>query len=210
MQTSCWLGLVIASVVLSSCGGSVSGQSDGGVGMGGSIGQGGSGPGGNGQGGTGQGGEGPSCGARLGDTCAANQYCDFPDDRCGSTDRVGSCRHISEQCPLIYQPTCACDGKIYGNACEATWSRTDVSTLGCAPPPDRFSCGPRLCSKTEEYCQRTVSDVGSLPDSYECLSIPPSCRATPPPTCACLVGDASWPSCSADSEGNLTVVYPGG
>jgi hypothetical protein len=185
------------------CGGTVAGSIDAGFLASGGAWPG-SGPGGGGAGAA------VSCGARLGDTCAANQFCDFPDDKCGATDRTGTCRPIPQECPLLYQPTCGCDGKLHGNECETGFARTDVSTLECPAPPDLFSCGPRFCSKGREYCRKDPSDVASEPDGYSCLALPTSCTSNPPPTCACLQGDASFPLCTADAEGNLTVVYPGG
>src|SRR5258706_218050 len=58
------------------------------------TGAGGAGTGGTGAGGTGQGGAGGTraCGARLGDTCRQDEYCDFPDDQCGAADGTGVCR----------------------------------------------------------------------------------------------------------------------
>src|SRR5258706_9388863 len=153
MRTSSWLGLGLAMALLPRCGGTVvGGQGDAGLAA-----SGGAWPT-TGSGGTGQGGSGPggnvSCGARLGDTCTAREFCDFPNDMCGAEDGTGTCRPIPEECPLLYQPTCGCDGKVHGNACETGFARTDVSNLGCAAPPDLFSCGPRFCSKGREYCQR--------------------------------------------------------
>jgi hypothetical protein len=115
---------------------------------------------------------------------------------------------MPEECPLLYQPACGCDGKLHGNACETGFARTDVSTLGCEAPPNLFGCGSTFCSKGREYCRRTNSDVGGEPDGFTCLALPAACGAMP--TCACIVGDAGFPMCSADAEGNLTVVYPGG
>jgi hypothetical protein len=206
MRISGWLVLSVLMVSLPRCGGTVGGQADGGAAA-----NGGAWPG-TGTGGAGQGGQagGVSCGARLGDTCAMNQFCDFPDDRCGAADGTGTCRPIPEECPLLYQPTCGCDGKVHGNECETGFARTDVSILGCPAPPDLFSCGPRFCGKGREYCQKNSSDVSGQPDGYTCFALPSGCLASPPPNCACLTGDASFPACTADAEGNLTVVYPGG
>jgi hypothetical protein len=73
----------------------------------------------------------PVCGGFAGITCRANQWCDFPDDSaCGVADYFGTCRPRPELCPDVYIPVCGCDGKDYGNSCEAHRGGTDVAYAG--------------------------------------------------------------------------------
>jgi hypothetical protein len=71
------------------------------------------------------------CGARLGDTCRAGEYCDFPDDLCGAADAPGVCKERPQACTREFNPTCGCDGKIHSNPCMTRADGTDVSRLGC-------------------------------------------------------------------------------
>jgi hypothetical protein len=71
------------------------------------------------------------CGARLGDTCAADQFCSFTASAmCGRADATGTCTTRPEICNDLYQPVCGCDGVTYSNACRANGAGTSVLHTG--------------------------------------------------------------------------------
>ncbi|HVJ93737.1 MAG TPA: DUF6748 domain-containing protein [Labilithrix sp.] len=78
--------------------------------------------------------EGKACGFWQGVECNVDQYCSWkPKDICGAADAPGKCAYKPEICPKIFQPVCACDGKTYGNACEAAAAGASVSSEGACP-----------------------------------------------------------------------------
>ncbi|MDC3955731.1 hypothetical protein KEG38_17840 [Polyangium jinanense] len=162
-----------------------------------------------GVGGMGGGSSGAPCGGFAGLMCGPGEWCDYPNDRCGDTDLTGICKPRPEGCPDAYFPTCACDGMVYGNPCDAAQAGHDVSDLGnCEPPEGLFPCGHNFCDKATEYCQKTTSDVAGYPDSYHCEPIPAACGSTP--NCACLNDPCFQFSCDSLSGGGILVTCPGG
>ncbi len=158
---------------------------------------------------TGGAGGGTMCGGFAGLQCAADEYCDFPDDLCGGADGSGVCKPRPEGCNNIYQPVCTCDGTVAGNDCDAYSQGLDVSILGgCTPPDGMFACGVGFCDKAMFYCRKTLSDVGGYPDSYECQALPAGC-AGGAPTCACLADQPCSDMC-AEADGGVTLTCPGG
>lgn len=153
---------------------------------------------------------GGACGGFSGAECGANEYCDYPQNTCGVTDETGVCKPRPDACPLLFvaEPTCGCDGVVYGSACDATEAGTDLNAAGgCAVTAGSFKCGYRQCSLNNQYCQSSPSDVTSVPGTFACNALPACPAGT---TCDCLEGQACGETCSGEASTGLTLTCQAG
>ena len=59
--------------------------------------------------------------------CPADSYCERPVGRCRA---AGDCEERPEICPLHIRRVCGCDGKTYGNDCEAARAGVSIRARG--------------------------------------------------------------------------------
>lgn len=93
------------------------------------------------------------CGGVLGVQCPGSQYCDLSIGQCKVAGAQGSCKAIPEACNAEYNPVCGCDGKTYGNACEAARAGVSLDRYGKCKSPEELVCDeskPEKCSKNTQ------------------------------------------------------------
>ncbi len=96
--------------------------------------------------------------------CRNDEWCDFQDAAglvCGGQ---GVCRPRPEVCPLVVAPVCGCDGRDYGNECEAQGGGTDVAHEGVC----RDDCGEEVCDGRDNDCDGDVDEGVCDPDVRLC------------------------------------------
>ena len=112
--------------------------------------------------------------------CAEGEFCAGP---VGSCRAPGRCEKRPEGCPDVYAPVCGCDGRTYGNPCEAAHAGMRIVLLG----PCREVCGGiagipcpegSVCELPPGMCD--AADLQGI-----CLPKPAGCPLIYLPVCGC-------------------------
>jgi len=150
-----------------------------------------------------------ACGGLAGLECNAGEFCEFgPDTSCGAADLPGTCVRFPEGCDDIFQPVCTCDGRTFGNACEA--QRAGASVSECPPPSSGGDCGgfAGLACNEGEYCDFGPEATCQAADLLgTCSSLPMACDSVFDPVCSCD-GRTFGNACEAAVAG-ISITTPG-
>ncbi len=142
-----------------------------------------------GDGGTGM--EGGASGCTDNGECDRSQYC--AKDSCEAAS--GTCTTRPRLCPDVYSPVCGCDGRTYGNRCQATAAGVDVASEGECGGGDGMCADDGDCA-AGEFCQKDACDAAR----GTCATRPEVCPGVYAPVCGCD-GMTYGNACQARSAG---------
>ena len=80
------------------------------------------------------------------------------------------------------------------------WQRLEAFPAPC------FDCGEGLrCQQEVEFCDVEHSDVGGIPDSYDCRELPACGEAT----CECVATEVAYDACMDEGDGVIAAHFGG-
>ncbi len=109
--------------------------------------------------------------------CSKGEYCAKEEGDC---DGMGTCEDLPVVCPDVWDPVCGCDGRTYGNACEA--AAVGVNLLYRGPCTLTSRCSENERCPTGLYCARVQGDCDG---EGVCQEIPEACPEVWDPVCGC-------------------------
>ena len=121
--------------------------------------------------------------------CPTGQYCKSAvAGQCPGKRTYGVCAGRPQVCTTMYDPVCGCNGKTYGNACQAAAASTSIKHDGACPTDDPCSsvtCPPQnrclvqegkpVCTPLPgESCGQVVCPAGEVCCNSSCgICVPP-------------------------------------
>jgi len=119
--------------------------------------------------------------------CGESFYCQYEEGTCGDGDQSGVCAARPEICAEIYSPVCGCDGRTYGNACEAAGQGVSIRRQGTCPVDGDAICGGIagfVCGE-REVCKFELGTCGAADQSGVCIAVPNVCATVVDEICGC-------------------------
>lgn len=127
------------------------------------------------------------------------QYCAKAPSDCSGQ---GLCEPKPEQCIMVYDPVCGCDGNTYGNDCEAAAAGVNVAYTGECKITN--TCLDNNDCQATEYCAKVASNCTG---DGVCKQRPELCPLVYDPVCGCD-GNTYGNDCEAAVAG-VNVAYKG-
>jgi len=134
-----------------------------------------------------------ACDGIAGLACPDGMVCWHEPGTCQVADALGKCVARPGACPDVWAPVCGCDGKTYGNRCEALVAGASIAYKGECEE----RCGWNGDCDDGDYC---AFERGACSGKGTCEARPEACPLYQRPGCGCA-GKTDGNTCEAAAAG---------